>query len=435
MTARRRVSGLMSMVALLALGALVLVTATWAAPARRTAARAGVADSNEVLVRLGKDTITRGDLTRRINTLPEQFRSNYATPDGRKQLLDRMVEEKVWLVEASRHGLAERPAVRQQIEQQRRDLLIRTYLNELMAKNPAVSDDEAEAYYKSHDSEFTIPASIAVRHIQSKSEADAKRVKQMARNQDWVTLAKKFSADTLTRNSGGNLGLVTHDGAFGTLGNQPALAESAFTLAEGQVGGPWKSDKGWHVVRVDQKKPQSTRPLDQVKPLIQRQLASQHQQDFYKTQLDSARKALGVKADSAAIKRFVSQRRTAREMFNDAQAMGPAEQRIDAYQKLLVEYPESDVSPQAQFMIGFIYSEELKKYDEAEQAFKGLLAHYPKAELAPSATWMIEHMRTNEAPAFTSLDGDSTGALPAPAAATKKSRASPPPPSRPGMRP
>ena len=435
MTARRR--GL----ALLSLATLVLVTATSAAPARKPAARAAVADSNEVLVRLGRETITRGDLQRRINTLPEQFRSNYATPDGRKQLLDRMVEERVWLIEAGKHRVAERPAVKQQIEQQRRDLLIRTYLNELMAKNPSVSDVEAENYYKTHESEFTIPASIAVRHIQSKTEMDAKRVKQMAKSgQDWVALAKRYSADTLTKNSGGNLGLITHDGAFGTLGNQPALAESVFKLAEGQIGGPYKTDRGWQVIRVDQSKAQSTRPLDQVKPLIQRQLASQHQQDFYKAQLDSARRALGVTPDSAAIKRFVSQRRTAREMFNDAQALGPPDQRIGAYQKLLSDYPDSDVSAQAQFMIGFIYSEELKKYDDAEQAFKGLLARYPKAELAPSAQWMIDHMRTNEAPAFTSLDGDSAAAkasAPAPAGGRKPAapRGSSPPANRSGYRP
>jgi len=346
---------------------------------------------------------------RRIATLPEQFRSNYTTPEGRQQLLDRMVEERVWLIEAQKHGVGDRPAVKQQIEQQRRDLLIRTYLNELMQKNPAVSDSEAKAYYDTHGADFHVPATINARHIQVKSEAEGRRVKQMAKaGQDWVALAKKYSADSLTRATGGNLGVVTKDGAFGTLGTQPALAESAFALKEGQVGGPWKTDKGWHVIRVDQVKPESTRPFDQVKPLISRQIGSQQQQDYYKQQLDAARRAQGVVADSGAIKHFLSARRTAREMFNDAQALGPPEQRIAAYQKLLEEYPDSDVSAQAQFMIGFINSEELKHYDDAEQAFRTLLQRYPKAELAPSAQWMLDHMRSEEAPAFINMATDST---------------------------
>lgn len=395
--------------------ALVVIAAAQpsAAAPPRSSRKAAAGDSNEVLVRFGKEAIaiTRGDVQRRIASLPEQFRSNYTTPEGRQQLLDRMVEERVWLTEARRHGVADREAVKQQIEQQRRDLLIRTYLNDLMAKNATVSDEDAKAYYDSHPGDFHVPATITVRHIQTKTEAEAKRVKQSAKSgQDWVALAKKSSIDTLTRATGGNLGVITRDGAFGTLGMQPALAESAFALKEGQIGGPYKTDKGWHVIRIDQVKPESTRPFDQVKPLISRQLGSQRQQDFYKTQLDSARHSQGVIADSSAIRRFMSARRTAREMFNDAQALGPADQRIAAYQKLLEEYPTSDVSPQAQFMIGFINSEELKKYDDAEKSFHALLAKYPKAELAPSAQWMIDHMRSEEAPAFINMSPDSTAA-------------------------
>lgn len=397
---------------LLAAGALSSGAATPKAPAK-AGARKPVADSNVVLVRFGRDAITRGDVQRRIESLPEQFRGNYTTPEGRQQLLDRMVEERVWLSEAQKHGVADRAAVKQQIEQQRRDLLIRTYLNEVMAKNPAVSDDDAKAYYDSHPADFHVPATISVRHIQTKTEMDAKRVKQWAKSgQDWVALAKKTSTDTLTRATGGNLGIVSRDGAFGTLGTQPALAESAFALKEGQIGGPYKTDKGWHVIRVDQVKPESTRPFDQVKSLISRQLGSQRQQDFYKSQLDSARSRQGVAPDSGAIKAFLSARRTAREMFNDAQALGPADQRIAAYRKLLDEYPDSDVSAQAQFMIGFINSEELKNYDEAEKAFRALLGRYPKAELAPSAQWMIDHMRSEEAPAFINMAPDSASGTP-----------------------
>ncbi|MGH7731967.1 MAG: tetratricopeptide repeat protein, partial [Candidatus Eiseniibacteriota bacterium] len=75
----------------------------------------------------------------------------------------------------------------------------------------------------------------------------------------------------------------------------------------------------------------------------------------------------------------------------------------------LQEYPESEVSPQAQFMVGFIYSEELRDFDEAEKAFHELLQRYPKSELADSARWMIEHMRTDDAPALMNVESDSSG--------------------------
>jgi TolA-binding protein len=84
----------------------------------------------------------------------------------------------------------------------------------------------------------------------------------------------------------------------------------------------------------------------------------------------------------------LNQKKTAREVFKEAQEAGPAAARIEAYRKLLREYPDSDVAPQAQFMVGFIQSEELKAYDDAEHSFRDLLAHYPKSELTASAQWM-----------------------------------------------
>jgi peptidyl-prolyl cis-trans isomerase C len=323
-----------------------------------------------------------------------------------------MIEEKVWMQKAVQNGVPNRDQVKNQLDQQRRDLIIRTYLNDVMATNPAVSDSDAQAYYDAHQDEYKVPATVTMRHILLKKEKDAKKVLQMAKapNAKWEDLVKKWSVDTLTKASGGSLGTVTREGQFASIGPQAKLAEEGFETGEGNIGGPYQTDKGWHIIKVDAVKQESVRSFDQVKPIISRQLGSQRQQDFYKSKLDEARRSLGVKPDSAAIKTFVSQKKTAREMFNEAQALTSPQSRLDAYEALLRQYPDSEVSPQAQFMIGFIQSEELKNYDAAEAAFKQLLAKWPKAELATSASWMIEHMRSEDVPAFVDLDADSAAA-------------------------
>jgi peptidyl-prolyl cis-trans isomerase C len=394
---------------------LLLALVSFSTPAQAAAAKApartpAVHDSNRVLVRIGKESVTRAELDRRIADLPEQVRTNYSTPDGRKQLLDRVIEEKVWLQAATKKGVAERPAVKRQIEQQRRDLVIRTYVTEVMAQNAAPSDSEAHAYYDAHASDYRVPATVTVRHLQSKTQADGKRLLGWAKQpkQDWNKLAQRYSTDSLTRASGGMLGTVTRDGVFSSIGAQPALAESAFGLGAGKIGGPYKTDRGWHVIKVDAVKPESTRPFEQVRSGIMRQLGSQRSQDYYRTQLEAARASVGVKADSAAIESFLAQKKSARDMFQEAQNAGGAAQRIELYRKLLDEYPDSEVSPQAQFMVGFIYSEELKNYDDAEKAFRQLLKRYPESELAASAQWMVEHMRTEEAPNFINAQADSS---------------------------
>lgn len=378
-----------------------------------------------VLVRVGKEVITPAMLRARLDELPEQVRGNFTTPDGRQRLLDRVVEERTWLQVADRKGVPDRPELKRQLEQQKRDLIIRTYVTELMAGNAAPADSEVQAYYDAHLADYKVPATVTISHIQLKTEADAKRVLGYTRlkNADWNALVTRYSTDTLTKKTGGALGVVTREGVFGGLGPQPALAESAMKLGTaGAIGGPYRTDKGWHVIRVENYKPETTRTFDQVRGQIVRMVSQKHSSDYYQAQLKQAQSSIGVSADSGAIKGYLTTRKTARDLFNEAQGAGAPQTRIDQYRQLLAEFPDSDVSPQAQFMIGFIQSEELKDYDAAEQSFKTLLTRYPNSELATSAQWMVDHMRTEEAPAFMNLEGDSTktAAKPAGKGSSKK---------------
>src|SRR5262249_33386823 len=152
--------------------------------------------------------------------VPEQYRASYSTPEGRRQLLDRMTDEKVWMLAAKKAGVANRPDVQRQLEQMQRDLLIRTYVNELMASSPPPTDSATKVYYDAHSAEYRTPATVTARHILVKKEADAKKILTLARSpqQDWNKLVQKYSVDSLTRNTGGQLGTATKEGVFASIG-------------------------------------------------------------------------------------------------------------------------------------------------------------------------------------------------------------------------
>jgi len=381
------------------------------APPAKTAATPAN-DSDVVLVRIGNDTVTPRDLANRLQELPEQYRAQYTTPDGKQKLLDRLVEEKVWMRDADANGVTRRPDVIRQIEASKRDLLIRTWVNEVMAKNAPPSDSEAKVYYDAHKDEWKTPANVTLKHIQLKTQADAKRVLGLAKAKgaDWDKLVKQYSADTLTKVNGGSLGTATRDGGFVGLGVQVALVDSAMALGAGKIGGPWKTDKGWHVVKVESVREESIRDFDQVRSFIVRQIGQERTQTYYQDQVTRLKSQYKVSPDSSAIKNWMSAKKSARDMFQEAQSAGDADTRITAYRKVVDEYPDADVTPQALFMVGFINSEEKKDYDAAERVFRELLQKYPKSELAASAQWMVDHMRTDEVPDF--LHADSTGSAP-----------------------
>ena len=381
------------------------------APPAKTAAKPAN-DSDVVLVRIGNDTVTPRDLANRLQELPEQYRAQYTTPDGKQKLLDRLVEEKIWMRDADANGVTKRPDVIRQIEASKRDLLIRTWVNEVMAKNAPPSDSEAKVYYDAHKDEWKTPANVTLKHIQLKTQADAKRVLGLAKAKgaDWDKLVKQYSADTLTKVNGGSLGTATRDGGFVGLGVQVALVDSAMALGAGKIGGPWKTDRGWHVVKVESVREESIRDFDQVRSFIVRQIGQERTQTYYQDQVTRLKSQYKVSPDSSAIKNWMSAKKSARDMFQEAQAAGDADTRIAAYRKVVDEYPDADVTPQALFMVGFINSEEKKDYDTAEKVFRELLQKYPKSELAASAQWMVDHMRTDEVSDF--LHADSTASAP-----------------------
>ncbi|MFC1586182.1 tetratricopeptide repeat protein [Fibrobacterota bacterium] len=67
------------------------------------------------------------------------------------------------------------------------------------------------------------------------------------------------------------------------------------------------------------------------------------------------------------------------------------------YRRILYLFPQSPNNYKAQFMIGFIYAENLKKDDLAIEAFKELLAKYPECDLADDADWMLRNIESGGA--------------------------------------
>ncbi len=83
------------------------------------------------------------------------------------------------------------------------------------------------------------------------------------------------------------------------------------------------------------------------------------------------------------------------EMFSEAnqfQREGKYSQSIELYRKLIKKYPQSTYSPQAQFMIGFIYANYTGEIEKARTAYQKFLEVYPNHEMAKDARWELDHL-------------------------------------------
>jgi outer membrane protein assembly factor BamD (BamD/ComL family) len=71
---------------------------------------------------------------------------------------------------------------------------------------------------------------------------------------------------------------------------------------------------------------------------------------------------------------------------------------IKTYEEILRLYPESPNSYKAQFLIGFVYSENLKDYNKAKEVYEKVIEKYPHCNLADDAKYMIESMGSDSLP-------------------------------------
>ncbi len=114
---------------------------------------------------------------------------------------------------------------------------------------------------------------IHARHILVATEGDAQAVlKRLKAGEDFAKVAKDMSKDP--GSEGGDLGWFTRDRMV------PAFADAAFALQKGQTSDPVKTQFGWHVIQLEDRRPKTFPPFDQVKDQIARYAVQKAQSDL-----------------------------------------------------------------------------------------------------------------------------------------------------------
>jgi peptidyl-prolyl cis-trans isomerase C len=96
-------------------------------------------------------------------------------------------------------------------------------------------------------------------------------IERIKKGEDFGTLAKALTEDPSGKQDGGDLGYFTRDQMV------PEFSEVAFGLEKGQVSAPIKTQFGWHVLKVEDKRTRQPPPFDQVRGEIE-QFASRKAQ-------------------------------------------------------------------------------------------------------------------------------------------------------------
>lgn len=248
----------------------------------------------DVLAQVGNHQITREMLDNIIATIPEENRVPFLTPDGRKKILDEVVSFTLFAEGAKAQGIDKEPSVAAKLSYVQTEYLAREYFRRHLEKNPVVSEDELIAFYKEHLSEFKPPEEIQARHILVKSEAQATKILEQIKNgTDFAELARKYSIDPAAA-KGGKLELLDGRDWLPRGSFEKSFEHAIFKISKGEVGGPIKTQFGWHIVKVDDRRQPETPGFVQVRGAIKNRLQEQKNAQVHKQLTEELKKTIPV---------------------------------------------------------------------------------------------------------------------------------------------
>ena len=128
--------------------------------------------------------------------------------------------------------------------------------------------------YEEASKQITGEQEVRARHILVETEDEAKAVKaELDKGTDFAELAKKKSKDP-GASDGGDLGFFTKEQMV------PEFSTVAFALEPGKISDPVKSQFGWHIIKVEEKRSRKAPDFEQVKGQIETYVTRKAQADY-----------------------------------------------------------------------------------------------------------------------------------------------------------
>ncbi len=226
---------------------------------------------SKILATVGNIQITTSDLQAKLDSLPAQYASFYSSEEGKKKLLEQLVQEKLFYLSGKAKNIEKDAEVVTALEKMREDVIMNYYLKKEMEK-VTVSDKEIKDYYEKNKDKYMAEASIRASHILVKEQADAQAIlKELQAGKSFEELAKEKSSCPSAKN-GGDLGYFTRGQMV------KPFEDTAFALKAGEVTPtPVQTQFGWHIIKVTDKKEAQQKDFSEIKGDIRSQLLYEKQ--------------------------------------------------------------------------------------------------------------------------------------------------------------
>ena len=262
-------------------------------------------DSNPVLAKVNGSEIRQSDVT----LAEEELGPSLAQMDPaskKENVLAFLIDMKIVSKAAEAKKIEDRDDFKARLAFARNRLLMD---NLLAAEGKAATTEEAmRKVYDEAAKQIEGEQEVHARHILVETEDEAKAiVAELKKGADFAELAKKKSKDP-GASDGGDLGFFTKDQMV------PEFSAAAFALEPGKISDPVKSQFGWHIIKVEEKRNRKPPDFEQVKGQIETYVTRKAQAEY-----------VGKLRDAAKIERMDKPEETAKSDPKPADPAKPAD--------------------------------------------------------------------------------------------------------------
>ncbi|WP_216776486.1 peptidylprolyl isomerase [Metabacillus halosaccharovorans] len=258
---------------------------------------------SDVVAKVGSESLTKDDLyTFFVEQNGEAALDTLIT----KNLIDQEVEkEKITVsskeIDAELQELIDSYGGEETFEQQltssgltqddiKEDIEVNLKIEKLLEPQIEITEEEMQTYFDENKDSFAQAKQVKASHILVEDEETAKEVKEKLDNgEDFAELAKEYSTDTASAESGGDLGF------FGEGSMVAEFEEAAFSMKVDEISDPVKSDYGYHIIKVTDTQEAAEANFEKSKEEIKGILLDEKMTTEYPTWLEEKQKEYDVK--------------------------------------------------------------------------------------------------------------------------------------------
>ncbi|MDR5658736.1 peptidylprolyl isomerase [Serpentinicella sp. ANB-PHB4] len=245
-------------------------------------------NNNQVVATVGDREITQLDVELLLKSMDPQKAMHFNTPEGKSKVVQELVNQELFYLYALENALDAEEQYKAELENITATFL-KQYAISKVLKDITTDDAEAETFFNENKDQFVNPESVKGSHILVEDESTAKDIiKEINEGLAFDEAAKKYSKCP-SKAQGGSLGYFTQGKMV------PEFEAVAFNMKQNEISEPVKTQFGYHIIKIDDKKEASEQTFDQVKDQIKQHLLSEKQQKRYFETIDTLKEKHPIK--------------------------------------------------------------------------------------------------------------------------------------------